>query len=52
VVPKDVVDALPDGGLIVHANLGHYMEKQDAGGEDRRFDLVSIFCNISLFSKM
>ncbi len=53
VVPQDVVDALPDGGLIVHANLTHYMEKQKAGDdEERRFDLVAIFCNISLFSKM
>jgi hypothetical protein len=52
VVPRSVVDALPDAGLIVHANMGHYMEARDAGGQVRRFDLVSIFCNISLFTKI
>lgn len=51
-VPADVIAALPAGGLIVHADLSHYMDHADAGGEDRRFDLVGIFCNISLFSKM
>jgi hypothetical protein len=51
VIPAAVVSALPPGGLIVHANLGHYMEEYDAQGEKRRFDLVSIFCNISLYQK-
>jgi len=52
VVPKAVIDALPAGGLIVHANLAHYMEAREAAsGEQRRFDLVSIYCNISLFQK-
>jgi len=51
VIPAAVINELPAGGLIVHANLGHYMEARDAGGEERRFDLVSIFCNISTYSK-
>ncbi len=51
VVPKAVIDLLPAGGLIVNADLSHFLDKQDAGGTDRRFDLVSIFCNISLYSK-
>jgi hypothetical protein len=51
VVPASVIAELPAGGLIVHANLSHYLDAQDAGGEQRRFDLVSIFCNISLFEK-
>jgi hypothetical protein len=51
VVPASVINELPAGGLIVHANLSHYLEAQDADGEQRRFDLVSIFCNISLFEK-
>lgn len=51
VIPASVISALPAGGLIVHANLGHYMEARDTGGGERRFDLVSIFCNISLFEK-
>lgn len=50
-IPAAVIDALPAGGLIVNANLSHYLDAQDAAGEERRFDLVSIFCNISLFSK-
>jgi hypothetical protein len=47
VVPKAVIDALPAGGLIVNADLSHYMESRDG----RRFDLVSIYCNISLYNK-
>jgi len=52
VIPAAVIDALPAGGLIVHANLTHYMEAREAAsGEQRRFDLVAIYCNISLFAK-
>ena len=51
VVPKAVIDAIPPAGLIVNANLSHYLAKQTAMGEDRRFDLVSIYCNISAYSK-
>lgn len=51
VVPKAVIDAIPDAGLIVNANLSHYLAKQTAMGEDRRFDLVSIYCNISAYAK-
>jgi hypothetical protein len=52
VVPKAVIDALPAGGLIVNADLSHYLDAQEAAtGEMRRFDLVSIYCNISLYSK-
>jgi hypothetical protein len=51
VVPKAVIDALPDAGLIVNADLSHYLAKQTAMGEDRRFDLVSIYCNISAYAK-
>lgn len=62
-IPQAVIDELPAGGLIVHANLSHYMEAREtcngteAPGctegvtEIRRFDLVSIFCNISLYEK-
>ena len=51
-VPAAVVDALPPGGLMVNANLAHYMEAREAApGEMRRFDLVTIFCNISPFMK-
>lgn len=52
VVPKAVLDLLPAEGLIVNANLSHYMEAREAAsGEMRRFDLVSIFCNISAYKK-
>jgi hypothetical protein len=52
VVPKAVIDALPPAGLIVNANLSHYMEaRETTGGEVRRFDLVTIFCNISAYQK-
>ncbi len=51
IIPQAVIDALPDGGLIVNANLSHYMEARTVDGEQRRFDLVSIYCNISLYKK-
>jgi hypothetical protein len=50
-VPKAVIDLLPAAGLIVNADLGHYLEAQMAGSEKRRFDLVSIYCNISQYQK-
>jgi hypothetical protein len=51
-VPKAVIDALPPAGLIVNADLSHYMDARvTTGGEVRRFDLVSIFCNISTYQK-
>lgn len=50
-IPAAVISELPPGGLIVHANMAHYMEALDAGGEDRRFDLVTIWCNISAYEK-
>lgn len=50
-VPKSVIDALPAAGLMVNADLGHYMEVRDVEGDQRRFDLVSIFCNISMYQK-
>lgn len=52
VIPAAVINAIPDAGLIVNADLSHYMEKREAAtGEQRRFDLVSIYCNISAYSK-
>lgn len=52
IVPKAVIDALPASGLIVNADLSHYMAAQkNSTGETRRFDLVSIFCNISAYAK-
>jgi hypothetical protein len=52
VVPKAVIDALPAKGLIVNADLSHQMEAREANtGEMRRFDLVTIFCNISAYEK-
>jgi hypothetical protein len=52
VIPKAVIDALPAEGLIVNANLSHYLEARETeNGETRRFDLVSIYCNISTYKK-
>ena len=52
IIPKAVIDALPAEGLIIHANLSHYMEAREAApGELRRFDLVSTFGNISQYGK-
>ncbi|MBS1123430.1 MAG: hypothetical protein H6Q90_5658, partial [Deltaproteobacteria bacterium] len=43
---------LPAGGLIVNSNMTHYMESREAApGEQRRFDLVGIYCNISQYTK-
>ena len=51
-IPKAVIDELPAAGLIVNADLSHYMESREANpGEQRRFDLVTIFCNISQYTK-
>jgi hypothetical protein len=51
-VPATVIDLLPLDGLIVHANLSHWMELRDTmGGEQRRFDLVSVYSNLSAYSK-
>jgi len=51
-IPAAVISALPAGGLIVHATLTHFMESREAApGEQRRFDLVGIYCNISAFQK-
>jgi hypothetical protein len=51
-IPAAVISALPAGGLIVNADLSHYLEAREANpGEMRRFDLVSISCHISLFMK-
>lgn len=46
-VPASVVNQWPKtGGLLVHAELTHYMEA--VGG--RRLDLVGIWCHVSPFS--
>jgi hypothetical protein len=51
-VPAAVIDALTPGGLMVNANLTHWQDAREAApGEMRRFDLVSIYCNISAYSK-
>jgi hypothetical protein len=51
-IPAAVVDALVPSGLIVNANLGHWMDAREAApGEMRRFDLVTIFCNISSYTR-
>jgi hypothetical protein len=51
-IPVSVIDAIPAAGLIVNADLSHYMETREAAtGEQRRFDLVSIYCNISAYAK-
>ncbi len=52
VIPLSVINAIPDAGLIVNADLSHFMESREANpGEFRRIDLVSIYCNISAYSK-
>ena len=51
-IPAAVVDALVPGGLIVNADITHYLEAREAApGEMRRFDLVTIYCNISPYMK-
>ncbi|HEX2689211.1 MAG TPA: hypothetical protein VHN14_21465 [Kofleriaceae bacterium] len=51
-IPAAVIDALPPAGLIVNADITHYLEAREAApGEMRRFDLVTIFCNISFYKK-
>lgn len=52
VVPKAVLDELSDSGLIVNANLSHWLDARETNpGEIRRFDAVSIWCNISAYKK-
>ena len=51
-IPAAVIDLLPPNGLILHADFSHYMEAREANpGEQRRFDLVSMFENISVYMK-
>jgi hypothetical protein len=51
-IPAAVINALPAKGLIVHANFSHYMEARETmSGEQRRFDLVSTYSNISQYAK-
>lgn len=51
-IPATVIDAISNSGLIVNADLSHYLDAREANpGEFRRFDLVSIYCNISAYSK-
>lgn len=44
-IPKEVIDDLPSAGLIQAGRLTHYMQELD----DRRFDLMAIYCHISSF---
>jgi hypothetical protein len=47
-VPRSFIDTvLPDGGVIQHGRLTHYMDELDG----RRFDLVAIDCTIGLYGK-
>lgn len=47
-VPRSFIDTvLPDGGVIQHGRLTHYMDEL----EGRRFDLVAIDCTIGLYEK-
>jgi hypothetical protein len=51
-IPTTVIDALPATGIIVNADLSHYMDAREAApGEFRRFDLVSTYSNISAYSR-
>lgn len=51
-IPAAVIDALKPRGLMVNANLSHWMDAREAApGEMRRFDLVTIYSNISLYMK-
>lgn len=51
-VPAAVISALPASGLIVNADMTHYMAARDAAGTNtHRFDLVAIYCNISTYQK-
>lgn len=49
-IPASVIDALPASGLILHANMNHYMYYASAPTEPRRFDLVSTYLNMSHYS--
>lgn len=49
-VPASVIDVLPKKGLVIHANMNHYMYYANAPIEPRRFDLVSTYLNISRYS--
>jgi hypothetical protein len=49
-IPKTVLAALPAEGIVMHVETTHYMDHLDAGGEDRRFDLVASLVNISPFA--
>ena len=51
-IPAAVVDKLAPSGFMTNTNFSHFMEAREAApGEMRRFDLVSRYCNISLYQK-
>ena len=51
-IPAVVVDALAPAGLIVNADYNHYMEARETKpGEQRRFDLVSTYGNVSPYQR-
>jgi hypothetical protein len=52
VVSKEIVDSLPDMGIFQAGRLTHYMEAvTDNDGVERRIDVFSIECSISVFAK-
>lgn len=53
VIPQEILDVLPDMGIAQTGRLSHYMEKlTDNDGVDRRFDLFSIYCSVSVYTKV
>jgi len=52
VVPKSVVDSIPDMGIIQAGRLTHWMDTMtDNDGEERRLDVFTIYCSISVYTK-
>ena len=51
-VSKEIVDSLPAQGIFQAGRLTHYMDKLvDNDGNERRIDVFSIYCSISVFTK-
>jgi hypothetical protein len=52
VVPKAVYDSIPDVGIAQAGRLTHWMEKMtDNDGNERRLDVFTIYCAISIYQK-
>lgn len=51
-VSQEILDSLPDQGVFNAGRATHYMDiVEDPNGEDKRLDLYTVYCSISMYTK-